>query len=372
MTMREFTAKLPLRHDASALRVWVGDVEHSAPMLHRVRESDFYWKADVSGIPVASIAEMGMKEGHAYFCGLLGPKFARRFHAAQYHTWISPHFSTETANMLRHRGKHWQKYDSKLVERSHLVRAEIQQAERDGLPHLIPTIVYFARSVSEIRATIGRGAWRRAANISRTRAAEIMKLAYGDGPEAFLDLLEVRPSILRHMGGTGAPDFVAARLSPRTDAASYRRTLHIVRDTMFMAGDEFNKSWSLARVQREHDERVKARARRQYSDKRFADDWSHERDGFKAIRLVSKAEIAAEGSAQHHCVAAYGSRAAQGNYAVFRVEGKERGTLGLAKSKDGRWRVDQLYAACNERMSPAASAFAMGLAGILNGDGARL
>jgi hypothetical protein len=161
--------------------VRVGDIEYDKPNLTRYRESNYWVKAELCGVDLprakdnfecpfgpdanaGSAGEMGAREINKFYCDLLGPRFLYRFQAANYHTWVSPHMSQETANLLRMTGRHWMQYNNRLVERAHIVLPHIQQAERDGLVNIIPIIVLFKKSPQEIRAQIGKGSWKRVAN----------------------------------------------------------------------------------------------------------------------------------------------------------------------------------------------------------------
>jgi hypothetical protein len=122
----------------------------------------------------------------------------------------------------------------------------------------------------------------------------------------------------------------AARVAPRIK--DFEQTLDVVRDTIRMAdraGVEVNYNWSYRRWNEEHDRLSWNMARKGYSEKKFAEHLSFTLQGYTFTLLTSQADIAAEGMQMRHCVASYAHTASIGNYAVFKIEGKERATLGL-------------------------------------------
>jgi hypothetical protein len=307
------------------------------------------------------------KSLHKFFAAMLGPRFNFRFFAANYWLWVGNRMTTRTGNMLRFDGKHWQSYDSELVALANAVLPYINEAERDGLYNLIPIILTHGASPQEIRAKIGRGAWRRVANNSVSRNLLIMhatrRCKEAARLESFGRLLGMPSGVMRGVmrlesGGVGEDEIVAARITPRKRPREFQQTVDLVRDTRrMMLPDEFNPQWGYARMRREHELATKAIMERRYSNKVFAADWSFEGKGFSAALLTSQASIATEGAVQHHCVASYARSAAMLEYAVFRIEGKERATAGV---RDGR--VDQIYGACNAHVSDECREFANKLA----------
>jgi hypothetical protein len=122
----------------------------------------------------------------------------------------------------------------------------------------------------------------------------------------------------------------AAKIAPRIK--DFDSTVDIVRDTIRMAeraGVEVNHNWSYRRWSEEHDRLSWDVARKGYSEKKFAEHLSFTLQGYTFTLLTSQADIAAEGMQMRHCVASYAHTASIGNYAVFKIEGKERATLGL-------------------------------------------
>lgn len=354
-------AKIEMVSDPATMTITVGKNVFDKPDLIRRPEIDFYFKNEICPIPIG--IDPGPKSLHKFFAEMLGPRFNFRFFAANYWLWIGNRMTERTGNMLRHEGNHWQKYDAALVALANANLPYVNEAERDSLYHLIPAILHFSASPQEIRAKIGRGAWRRVATNSLTRNLLIMRAASRghrkDKDDAFIRLLDIPSGVLPTiMSGADEDETVAARITPRRRRPEFLQTLHIVRDTRrMMMPAEFNPNWGLARMRREHELATKAIMQRNYSAKTFAPDWRFEDGGFSAELLTSQLDIATEGATQHHCVASYARTAAKGDYVVFRIDGKERATAGIR----GR-RVDQVYGACNTTVSDECKVFAQKVA----------
>lgn len=364
MKATDVTGHIPARYemvvDAKAMTISVGSRVFSKPNLGRRAEWDFDFKGEICGYPET---DRHPKTWNKFYAEMLGPRFNFRFFATNYWLWVGNRMTVRTGNMLRYDGKHWRHYDSSLVELSSAVLPYINEAERDGLYHLIPVILTHGASPQDIRAKIGRGAWRRVANNSVSRNLLIMHATKRGGVavqlESFLRLLEMPSGVMRGVrGDVGDDEVIAARITPRMRAREFQQTVDMVSDTRrMMLPDEFNPQWGYARMRREHELATKAIMQQRYSDKAFASEWSFDDAGFSATLLTSQASIATEGGIQHHCVASYARSCAMHEYAVFRIEGNERATAGI---RGGR--VDQVYGACNAPVSDACKAFAIKLA----------
>lgn len=354
-------AKIEMVSDPVAMTITVGSKVFDKPDLIRRPEIDFHFKNEIWPTPIG--IGPGPKSLHKFFAEVLGPRFNFRFFAANYWLWIGNKMTQRTDNMLRFEGRHWQKYDSSLVALAHASLPYVNEAERDGLYQFIPAILLFGASPQEIRAKIGRGAWRRVATNSPTRNLLIMRAARryrSDGTqEAFIRLLDIPSGVLPAIAhGVDEDEAIAARITPRKRVMYFDQTLMLVRDTRrMMMPNEFNPQWGLERMQREHELATKAIMQRRYSTKSFAPAWQFADDGFSAELLTSQADIATEGATQHHCVASYARTAAMGKYAVFRIDGKERATAGVVNHV-----VDQVYGACNAQVSDECKAFAQKVA----------
>lgn len=341
--------------DETTMTVAVGTKVYRKPELSRRKEWDFGLKNEILGTNHWGNA----KETNKIFTQLLGPKFNLRFFAANYWLWIGNRMTVKTGNMLRYDGRYWQPYDASLVLKANAVLPYINEAERDGLYNLIPAIIAHGDSPQAIRAKVGRGVWRRIATNSTTRNWLIMKAALRtrhDPSAAYVRLLDFPSGVLPAVRDGGDPDeTVAARLTPKKQVKEFNQTLDTVLDTRRMMGIAFNDQWGLARIKREHELATKALILGRYPAAPFCEDWSFEKDGFTATLLTSQADIAVEGQTQHHCVASYAHMAADHKYLVFKVDGKERATIGAYP--DGR--VQQVYCAYNEMPSAECKVFAL-------------
>lgn len=350
-------AKIEMISDPVAMTITVGKTVFDKPDLARRKEYDFQFKCNICATSPGIGSDP--KSLNKFFAEMLGPRFNFRFFAANYWLWIGNRMTQRTDNMLRFEGRYWKHYDSSLVALANTVLPYINEAERDGLYNLIPAIMTYGASPQDIRAKVGRGAWRRVATNSASRNLLLMRAARrcrANGIEdAFIRLLDMPSGVLPAITSGGDEDeYVAARISPRKRVIAFEQTLHLVRDTRrMMLPTEFNPQWGLARMQREHDLATKTIMQGKYSSKAFAPAWQFADSGFSAELLTTQADIATEGAIQHHCVASYARLAAEGKYAVFRIEGKERATVGVVKHI-----VDQVYGACNAQVSEECRAFA--------------
>lgn len=370
---RTFTTEFDIWTDPETLTIKIGEHYFGTPDLWQRPETDFTIKTTICG--PAGTDRIG--EMHKYYGRRLGPKFNRRFHAANYWLWLGNRFATVTANMLRRGGRvGWYRYHEGLVERANRdAYPYIKEAERDGLHNLIPAIVVFGKSPSAIRAQIGPAAWRRVAHNSRTRNALIMQAvgrdmsrmwvldvpaAEQDWPTRFVRFMDYPSSILHKAFYGNAIEMTAARVCERKTPIAFEESLHIILDAARM-GVEINPLWGLARIRREHDEAVKRDRSKKYSAVTFAKPWQFEKDGFAATLLTTPLDVAVEGGTMHHCVASYARYAQAGTYAVLKIEGSERATLGLEIHGNG-WKLDQVYGVCNAPVSDLCRLFALKVA----------
>ena len=72
-------------------------------------------------------------------------------------------------------------------------------------------------------------------------------------------------------------------------------------------------------------------------------------DDIQPIRNLS--ELKLEGKSQKHCILSYQDRILNLEYYAYRVTQPERATLGIRRTREGRWMIDQLKLACNQRPS---------------------
>lgn len=351
---------LEIETDYENMKIKVGPKVFDEPYLWKVPEWSYDIKQEIA--PHPAIHTLGAKERNKFFCDNLGPKFNIRFLAANYHMWLGDRFEKTTRDMLRVGGNTgWKVYSKDLVIKANRVREHINQAENDGLHHLIPAIVIFEKHPSEIRKVVGPSTWRRIAANSRTRNMKLMQrsmwLARGDAHEQFLKLIDFPSGVLLGVHSTDPEFAIAAKLTPRKTRAGLEATVHVVRDTMRMMGADFNPKWGLNRIHHEHDKAVAAQRAKTYSDKPFATAWGLHIGGLSAELLTTPLAIAVEGGTQHHCVASYWRESRDGKYAVMKVTGTERATIGLYL-RHRVWIVDQVYGACNQPVSEKCREFA--------------
>ena len=367
-------AKFEITQSIKDKTVTVGEKVFTEPNLMRRKEWDFFIKSRLipshalrpSALPVDDfgLIDDGANQAarNKVSCEYLGPKFNRRFQAANYHVWIKPYMQQSTADLLRLSGKNWWQYDDNLVLKAHNVLEHVNSAERDGLTNIIPAIITLQDSPKNIRARVGRGAWRKIANMSKTKSAKIMRLFSGrdfdDIDSLYVAMLDLPSGVLPFVEPTSAIDRLSAQLCNRKNLRSFIDTNRLLHDAKHMLGDNFNPAWSLSRIKKEHDYEAKRLARLRYSDRPFADEYTFSHDGLIASLLFTPALVAEEGFLQRHCIASYAKRCRKGRYAAFRVEGRERATVGIGFEGGALPRLDQVYAACNQPVTRETKVFA--------------
>jgi len=259
-----------------------------------------------------------------------GPRIHRNLPAAFYNTFIKANFSQESYFALRHIGNKWKTFDQTKVNMAVGNKQIIQQLEKDELYHLIPFAIVFGMGPEEGKKHLGASAWKKVANNSKTRNKYIFQSGHKFSPE----ILDLRSGILTQSLFTGdLSDIIAGKLAPTI--ADFPRTRHLVEDTRRMCARldvPFNKNWSLSRFEREHDKLSKEILAQRFSKESFCDPHQEVIDGYTFTRLISKFEIAKEGSEMRHCVASYADDAECGRYEVYQVEGRgERADMGIGE-----------------------------------------
>jgi hypothetical protein len=147
----------------------------------------------------------------------------------------------------------------------------------------------------------------------------------------------------------------AAKIAPRV--AHFERTESILKDTVRMAirnRSEVNYDWSYRRWHEEHEFLSREINKSRFSENKFAEDCVFTEGGYTFTLLTSELDIATEGNSMRHCVSSYAVSASRGNYAVFKIEGKERATLGLTIDQRidiGKAALQQCYGYCNQSIS---------------------
>lgn len=294
-----------------------------------------------------------------------GSKITLRLNAALYNTFIKANFPRETYFAMSRNGRRWNTFSPYMVDKAIKNKHLIDQAVKDGKINLIPLILEFEEDPQQLRKRFGKGLWKQLAHTSKTRMKLLAPLM-----RAAPEVISLRTGILplvslyySHSMEINECLLTAAKIAPRIK--DFDQTLDIVRDTMRMAnryGTEVNLNWSWRRWQEVHDRMSWEIARDRYPSAKFAEDCVFTQNGYSFTLLNSQADIAMEGTTMRHCVASYAHTASIGNYAVFKIEGKERATLGLTigsavgvdnptGSKVPHAMLQQCYGYCNQTIS---------------------
>jgi len=261
-----------------------------------------------------------------------GSKITLRLNAALYNTFIKANFPRETYFAISRAGRRWNTFSPHMVDKALRNKHLIDQSVKDRTINLIPLMLEFEEDPQQLRKRFGKGLWKQLAHTSKTRMKHLAPLLRHS-----TEVTSLRTGILPFVSSYHAHDFdidfgllTAAKVAPRIK--DFESTLDVVRDTIRMAdraGVEVNHNWSYRRWDEEHDRLSWDVARKGYSEKKFAEHLSFTQNGYTFTLLTSQADIAAEGMQMRHCVASYAFCASKGTYAVFKIEGKERATLGL-------------------------------------------
>lgn len=325
-------------HELSSKKnvVLLGDREYRR-YFHTSKNYHFFYDWAFSDFDLGSVGERSYhpKNVNKVLHTAFGSKIPMRFSAAIFNTFIRDNIPKEAWFAVTRKGFHWKKFDPGLVNTAVNHNHLVQQAVKDNTLNLLPLMLHHEMDTQELKALYGKGLWKRLASTSKSRMKYLAPLIETDP-----SWIEVRTGILQEAWPryfmSGAPDawagLVAARLAPTIK--EYHATQMIVRDTIHMATTQrevVNPKWSLSRWKEEHDRLTKLILINKYSPKPFCDVAVYEEDGYTFTLLNSQMDIAAEGQLMGHCVGSYATRAAADKYAVFKVEGKERATLGLIR-----------------------------------------
>ncbi len=290
-----------------------------------------------------------------------GSKITLRLSAALYNTFIKANFPRETYFAMSRNGRLWNTFAPHMVDKATRNKHLVDQAVKDRTINLIPLMLEFEEDPQQLRKRFGKGLWKQLSHTSKTRMKYLAPLMR-DMPEAISLRTGLLPAISSYIitpGGMEDAVVTSAKIAPRIK--DFVQTLDVVRDTMRMAnryGTEVNLNWSWRRWQEVHDRMSWEVARDRYPSKKFAEDCVFTQSGYSFTLLTSQADIAMEGTTMRHCVASYAHMASQGKYAVFKIEGKERATLGLTievaqiiPSRVFHASLQQCYGYCNQPIS---------------------
>ncbi len=313
---------------------------------------------------------------------LLGPKFNQRWYAWNVKHFVYDPLPKSAWPFLRSSKTSFNKH---RVDSALKVRGELLQAERDGLQNLMPLIILFERNPKDLKKLLGHSVWRKLAANTKTRNYLICLLAMNDAGhhkngEIGIDnkvrfLADIETSVIQYFirrdnyREFDESEITAARHSMTFSEQNIESRLQLHRETteLLKAGNrQCPPSWSNKRLRQEHDTAVNNQIVRGLTwgdDTSFAAPFIHQGhvSGNFAFRLRCERELVEEAIAQRHCVSVYLDDARAGTYAVFKIFGVERATLGVSISgkTKGKFacKLDQVTLAFNRAASDATIEF---------------
>ena len=261
----------------------------------------------------------------------------------------------------------------KMVEVINSIYPLMKETYDDGNMHILPFVIAFKKTPAELRKAFGKGLWKTIANntlhrnkiwvnyVRRNRPSDrcisstIISAAKASRfiPTTLLKYASTSPYSLPYLALHCKGSWSNARLmySQINNFEGVERMLrHLDRE---YDGKRLLKM-SPQRLSEEHERLVVLVNAKKASDANF--QWlktssltSFGYDGYEVELLDSELKIVEEGQAMHHCVAAYSSSCARGEYVVFSVkkDGKRYRTLGMHRSLEGLLRFNQHYKSCN-------------------------
>ena len=283
-----------------------------------------------------------------------GSKMPYRFSSAMYNTFIRDNFPMHLYPMLRRTGFHWKEFQTQKVAQAIRNYHLVEQAIKDKTENVLPLMLERGKTTQELKQEFGKGLWKKLAATSFTRMVHLAPLLAFEGGHRFVD---VRSGILPRVDLYRRPQvsYIAAKIAPTID--KFQDTLLLVRDTVDMGHYYPVPDWSLRHYKEEHDKLVKEIYTKKFSDKVFFEEQVLYEGEYKFTLLNSQLKIGLEGAEMGHCVGSYAGRASRSDYLVFKVEGKERATLGISVSRDyhnpliKEYVFDQVYGKYNQRVS---------------------
>jgi hypothetical protein len=287
-------------------------------------------------------------------CYLFGSKITLRLNAALYNTFIKSNFPVETYFAINRQGKRWRTFSPVDVNHAIANKHLIDQAVKDHTINLIPLMLTYEEDTQQLRKRFGKGLWKQLSHTSKTRMRYLAPLLHKN-----TEFVTVRTGILKKISiweefvYRNNPEFdpakiAAAKIAPRV--ADFEHTEMVIRDTLRMAQrqrSEVNYDWSYRRWNEEHELLSREINKSRFPDKKFTEDCIFTEGGYTFTLLTSQLDIATEGNTMKHCVSSYARTASNGDYAVFKVEGKERATLGIVIDNVNKASLQQCYGYCN-------------------------
>lgn len=258
----------------------------------------------------------------------------------------------------------------------------LMQAVEDKQDNILPYLLHFGKSPSELKATLGKGLWKRmcATTFSRNKAI-VSYISAHPTPysvsitdfqkQKLLEAFEL-PTTLLNLFSTRMHNFEVALYAKLQCKGGWSSPLTMqnifitYQDTAEMRKRYDNKdskamlTWSTKRLNAEHEAYIKRSFIEKYSDKPFT--WAEELGigtfsykGYEVTPLLSEMEIGVEGQAMQHCVGMYGSRSSRQEYLVCSVKknGERYSTIGIRmyySNLDLMIGFDQQYMKYNKRV----------------------
>lgn len=241
-----------------------------------------------------------------------------------YPDWTPPKYPTWLENMARGQVR------SAFTNRWHYNARKVQQADADGLEHLVPIIIAAEREPAELRREMGGAVWKKihhATQATNGKRAEIWLQSLGE--VSWSEIVQIRPLNLpdvRRCVYQNEAWPVIRYAGERAGRGEFYQVKMLYRDTIRM-GVPVNPEWSLKRLKKEHDAAGLKAALEKTDPTPWAEAWVKSFDGYRFERLISDKDMAYEGICQRHCVASYRSSAKRGSVVVFRVTGRDRATF---------------------------------------------
>ena len=261
-----------------------GNLVGAPKYLYLKPECETGWKEAASGgHPGTADFDLNTREGRAgravadakFYVPLLGARFNWRWFA-----WNAKHlvYRPLLEEIWPYLRSSRTSFSPGRVEAALSAREELWQAERDGLQNLMPLIILFQKSPKELKALLGKAAWKKLASNAKTRNRAICLLA-GKRCEKNEDVLAdmvrflttIETSVIRYFLGW---DFeisqglyplsreliTAARQSGTYAQEDIENHLRLYRDTaapLDFENRRCNPVWSNKRLRREHDRAIR-------------------------------------------------------------------------------------------------------------------
>ena len=268
------------------------------------------------------------------------------------------------------------KPNANLVTLINSIYPLMKETYDDGNIHILPFVIAFKKPPAELRKAFGKGLWKVIANntlhrnkiwinyIRHQLHRKLLNLILSEAttsitkdsrslPTTLLKYSAASPYALSYLalhckGSWSNAHFVGAQI----------HNIEGVEKMIHHLGREYDGKrllkMSPQRLSEEHERFVVLVNAKKASDANF--QWlktssltSFGYDGYEVELLDSELKVAEEGQAMHHCVAAYSSSCARGEYVVFSVkkDGKRYSTIGMHRKSGGSLQFNQHYKQCN-------------------------